>query len=593
MHLKSLKNNILIYLLVFTIIPLFLGSSIILYNGYNSEKKNILYNHSQYLKQAKAQITSLLEDIEDKGEYVKKNYSRKKHNLVTGLLHVSKSINTIMILNNDGILTDFSSSTNDRIFIGYDYSNTHFFKALQKGKKSHWTDVYLSWDNYTPSISYSFRIDPNTLAVFIINLRALDDFSDKFKSGDGSSMIRIVDKEGIYISYLEYPEAVYQRKTILNTEVYKKYIKNNKIDEQIIFFDSKKEKNIGVYGLSEKLHWTIIIKEKYDYVFKTYYANLWFIILFTLLLFSISIYFSFRLSKSILRPLDLLSDKMDDIAKGKTIEKIEENHYSELEKLSQNFLLMQKKIALRENENRQKDKQIYDSIKMAQMGEMIGNIAHQWRQPLNALSLVLQNIHFSYKMDELNDEFMDKSIKKANLLTNTMSKTIDDFRNFFKPNKEKKEFLLDEVVSKSITLIESTFKHSNIELEYSYEKLINIFGFPNEFSQVVLNILNNARDALLENKIENARVIVNTKMDKNFGYVIIRDNAGGIPNSIINKIFNPYFTTKEEGKGTGIGLYMSKTIIETNMDGKLIVENVDDGAEFIIRVPLVKVENEK
>jgi len=113
-----------------------------------------------------------------------------------------------------------------------------------------------------------------------------------------------------------------------------------------------------VYGLSEKLHWTIIIKEKYDYVFKTYYANLWFIILFTLLLFSISIYFSFRLSKSILRPLDLLSDKMDDIAKGKTIEKIEENHYSELEKLSQNFLLMQKKIALRENENRQKDKQI-------------------------------------------------------------------------------------------------------------------------------------------------------------------------------------------------------------------------------------------
>ena len=281
-------------------------------------------------------------------------------------------------------------------------------------------------------------------------------------------------------------------------------------------------------------------------------------------------------------------DELEDRVKDRTLE---------LEETSNKLTLLNETLEQRVNDEiakRQKQEQLLiQQSKLAAMGEMIGNIAHQWRQPLNALSLVLQNIHFSYKMDELDDEFMDKSIKKANLLTNTMSKTIDDFRNFFKPNKEKKEFLLDEVVSKSITLIESTFKHSNIELEYSYEELINIFGFPNEFSQVVLNILNNARDALLENKIENARVIVNTKMDKNFGYVIIRDNAGGIPNSIINKIFNPYFTTKEEGKGTGIGLYMSKTIIETNMDGKLIVENVDDGAEFIIRVPLVKVENEK
>ena len=231
--------------------------------------------------------------------------------------------------------------------------------------------------------------------------------------------------------------------------------------------------------------------------------------------------------------------------------------------------------------------------KMAAIGTMIGNIAHQWRQPLSLISTAATGMKLKREIGDLSDKEFNDNLEYINQSTQYLSKTIDDFRNFFKPNKEKKEFLLDEVVSKSITLIESTFKHSNIELEYSYEKLINIFGFPNEFSQVVLNILNNARDALLENKIENARVIVNTKMDKNFGYVIIRDNAGGIPNSIINKIFNPYFTTKEEGKGTGIGLYMSKTIIETNMDGKLIVENVDDGAEFIIRVPLVKVENEK
>jgi len=588
MHLKSLKNNILIYLLVFTIIPLFLGSSIILYNGYNSEKKNILYNHSQYLKQAKAQITSLLEDIEDKGEYVKKNYSRKKHNLVTGLLHVSKSINTIMILNNDGILTDFSSSTNDRIFIGYDYSNTHFFKALQKGKKSHWTDVYLSWDNYTPSISYSFRIDPNTLAVFIINLRALDDFSDKFKSGDGSSMIRIVDKEGIYISYLEYPEAVYQRKTILNTEVYKKYIKNNKIDEQIIFFDSKKEKNIGVYGLSEKLHWTIIIKEKYDYVFKTYYANLWFIILFTLLLFSISIYFSFRLSKSILRPLDLLSDKMDDIAKGKTIEKIEENHYSELEKLSQNFLLMQKKIALRENENRQKDKQIYDSIKMAQMGEMIGNIAHQWRQPLSVISTAASGMKMQKEYGLLDDAQFEHCCDLIVDSTQFLSETIETFRNFIRDKKEVREVILQEEIESILKIVSASLTNNHITLvnKIDYTHKINLLLSVGELSQVVINIINNAKDILLEKKIKDPLIIISLFEDKRGIILTIEDNAGGVPQEIIGKIFDPYFTTKHQSQGTGLGLHMSYRIVTESLKGDLIVENTKKGAKFFIVLPL-------
>ena len=231
--------------------------------------------------------------------------------------------------------------------------------------------------------------------------------------------------------------------------------------------------------------------------------------------------------------------------------------------------------------------------KLAAMGEMIGNIAHQWRQPLNALSLVFQNIYFSYKLDELDDEFMDKSIKKANLLTNTMSKTIDDFRNFFKPNKEKKEFLLDDVISKSLAIIDSTFKHANINLLFTFNEPIYVFGFSNEFSQVILNILNNSKDALLENKIEDATVNVRINKDDNFAYVSICDNAGGIPNDIIDKVFNPYFTTKDEGKGTGIGLYMSKTIIESNMDGKLIVKNLEEGAEFIIKVPLLKVINEK
>ena len=230
--------------------------------------------------------------------------------------------------------------------------------------------------------------------------------------------------------------------------------------------------------------------------------------------------------------------------------------------------------------------------KLAAMGEMIGNIAHQWRQPLNALSLVLQNINFAYEMDDLSEEFMHKSMDKANLLTNTMSKTIDDFRNFFKPNKQEVEFFLSDAVKNAISLIESTFQHHNITVESKINDDVNIKGFPNEFSQVILNILNNAKDAIIENNVNSGKVLINVEKVDNNAIISIIDNAGGIPDNVLEKVFNPYFTTKEEGKGTGIGLYMSKTIIETNMNGKLEVENIENGAKFTIIIPILENKND-
>ncbi len=230
--------------------------------------------------------------------------------------------------------------------------------------------------------------------------------------------------------------------------------------------------------------------------------------------------------------------------------------------------------------------------KLAAMGEMIRNLAHQWRQPLNALSLVLQNINFAYEMDDLSEEFMHKSMDKANLLTNTMSKTIDDFRNFFKPNKQEVEFFISDAIKNAISLIESTFQHHNITIESKINDDANIKGFPNEFSQVVLNILNNAKDAIIENNIGSGKVLINVEKIDNKATISVIDNAGGIPNDILEKVFNPYFTTKEEGKGTGIGLYMSKNIIETNMNGKLLVENIENGAKFVIIVPILENKND-
>lgn len=248
---------------------------------------------------------------------------------------------------------------------------------------------------------------------------------------------------------------------------------------------------------------------------------------------------------------------------------------------------LEEKVIVETSKQKEQEQLLIQQTRLAAMGEMIGNIAHQWRQPLNALGLILQNLKFSYEIGELDEKMIDKSVKKATLLTENMSKTIDDFRNFFRPNKAKENFKINEGITKAVELIESTFEHNNIKLEKDFvSSEIEFFGFANEFSQVILNLLTNAKDAVLENKIENPLIIIQTKIDDKYIYISIKDNGLGIKDEIINKIFEPYFTTKDEGKGTGIGLYMSKIIIENNMNGKIEVKNEQNGANIIIKLPI-------
>ncbi|MDN5099516.1 HAMP domain-containing sensor histidine kinase [Aliarcobacter butzleri] len=248
---------------------------------------------------------------------------------------------------------------------------------------------------------------------------------------------------------------------------------------------------------------------------------------------------------------------------------------------------LEEKVIVETSKQKEQEQLLIQQTRLAAMGEMIGNIAHQWRQPLNALGLILQNLKFSYEIGELDEKMIDKSVKKATMLTENMSKTIDDFRNFFRPNKAKENFKINEGITKAVELIESTFEHNNIKLEKDFVSSdIEFFGFANEFSQVILNLLTNAKDAVLENKIENPLIIIQTKIDDEYIYISIKDNGLGIKDEIINKIFEPYFTTKDEGKGTGIGLYMSKIIIENNMNGKIEVKNEQNGANVIIKLPI-------
>ena len=222
----------------------------------------------------------------------------------------------------------------------------------------------------------------------------------------------------------------------------------------------------------------------------------------------------------------------------------------------------------------------------AAMGEMIGNIAHQWRQPLSTLGLVVQNIQDDYREGIMSEDALERYVATAQHAVRRMSCTIDDFRDFFRPNRAKERFSIYQSICGTLQLLEAMLKNNGIAICLSGDKKLKVLGHPNEYSQVILNFLANAKDALVDRKVPQGCIEIVLAERDGWGVVTIRDNAGGIPVSDLEKIFDPYFTTKPNG--TGIGLHMNKTIIEKHMNGNIVCRNATEGAEFIISVPLAE-----
>jgi len=222
--------------------------------------------------------------------------------------------------------------------------------------------------------------------------------------------------------------------------------------------------------------------------------------------------------------------------------------------------------------------------RFAAMGEMIGNIAHQWRQPLNTLGLIVQEMPAYFKLGKLDQQYLDESVNKAMQTISNMSHTIDIFRDFLKPDKARVLFLVSETVQKAVSIVEESFEVMGLQIQTVINEEVSIEGCQNELAQVILNILMNAKDALLEQNIVNPLIVLRLFSEHGKAVLTVTDNAGGIPDAIIDKIFDPYFTTKGPDKGTGIGLFMSKAIIEKNIGGRLTARNIGGGAEFKIVV---------
>jgi signal transduction histidine kinase len=259
---------------------------------------------------------------------------------------------------------------------------------------------------------------------------------------------------------------------------------------------------------------------------------------------------------------------------------------SELEKLNKNLQIeVETQIGLKlkkEREANEKERLLAHQSRLASMGEMIGNIAHQWRQPLTELSSILINLQLYFERDKLTKEKFQTKAKEANEQIVFMSKTIDDFRNFFATGKKKEKYKISDIINRVRNLVDASLKNNDIELDIEIKDDFEIFGFPNEIAQAFLNIVSNAKDVLREKKIKDAKIEIKTFKQDRKNIITIGDNAGGIKVFPIDKIFEPYFSTKHAKSGTGIGLYMTKMIIEKNNNAKIEIKNGNSGAIFSI-----------
>ncbi|MAC82593.1 MAG: PAS domain-containing sensor histidine kinase [Arcobacter sp.] len=268
-----------------------------------------------------------------------------------------------------------------------------------------------------------------------------------------------------------------------------------------------------------------------------------------------------------------------------TLELRVEQQTKQLKDLNEN---LEKKVKKEVSKNKEKQKILFWQSRMASLGQMLGNIAHQWRQPLTELSLVMFNMK---KASLQNDE---KKVKELYLnskdLIQNMSSTIEDFTNFFNPQKEKKAFNIKDAIYESINILNKSIQKENINIKISVNNEYKVIGVSNELSQVIINLIQNAKDAFISKDIENRQIDITLEeksiSSKYYAILKVCDNACGISKENIDKIFEPYFTTKHKSQGTGLGLFMSKMIIEKSLNGTIEHQNYKDGSKFTISIPM-------
>jgi C4-dicarboxylate-specific signal transduction histidine kinase len=310
-----------------------------------------------------------------------------------------------------------------------------------------------------------------------------------------------------------------------------------------------------------------------------------------------------QFSQTILKPIQHLVNATEELKTNLTLVKVEYSNIQEIDILIDNFSRMgselkslydemQTKIDEGVAKNNETQKMMIYQSRLAALGEMISMIAHQWRQPINTIALLANNLYFDLELNTLKPETVKTSILKTLDLTQELSKTIDDFKNFFKPDKALDEVALDQIVDDAIAVVGKTIEYANIKLIRQNSEGIFLKTYTRELVQVIVNILKNSKDAFESKEIKNKKIIIKSFIEENIVNIVFWDNAGGIKEGIIDKIFDPYFTTKEDMNGTGLGLYISKIIIEKHLKGSLSALNIENGVCFTLMLPQLNLNGE-
>jgi len=373
--------------------------------------------------------------------------------------------------------------------------------------------------------------------------------------------------------------------------------RTNEIIKSEIFFETEKIAEIIIYFNTNKIE---IIKND---IIKNFMLKV------SISLFLLLFIISYFVNKFIIHNIRILKNNIKDVSTSKRFDnRIEINTNDEIQFLAEEFNKMKDNLdkswkelnSLNSTlENRVNDeviknteiqKQLFRSEKMVAMGEMIGNIAHQWRQPLSVISTSVTSMVIQKELDVLDDESFKKICTSINTNTQYLSKTIDDFKNFIKGDREKSVFELKDNIDGFLNIIKSSATQNNVNIITNIQNYTKICGYENELTQCIINIYNNAKDAFIENNLENRMLFIDVKRSKNNIKIILQDNAGGIDDTIISKIFEPYFTTKHQSQGTGLGLHMTYNLIVEGMNGNIEAINKEfvyekqtyKGACFII-----------
>jgi len=393
----------------------------------------------------------------------------------------------------------------------------------------------------------------------------------------------------------------------LNTTI--NYIDNNKAIE-IVTQNTGKLYMDKIRSLLKEFHHTEITllqartddyTNNRDIIRAVYYVE---ILLFALIAL-IAVLF---LNRSLFIPLQSLRSKMNTMQNNQNVaieDVMEKNEIGSLfsgfydmyttisektEKLENYQEELERKVEQEVEKNKQHSANFIQQSRLAQMGEMISMIAHQWRQPLASISAISGTLTLDVMMDQYKKEFFHERLEAITELSQHLSSTIDDFRNFHKPDKKPISALLHEPIRKALTLIEASFKSQSIIIKEREQSQTKLQMHENELVQVVLSILKNSQDNFTEKNIENPTIDINVYDKNNCVFAEILDNGGGISKDIIDKVFDPYFTTKDKKDGTDLGLYMSKLIIEEHHKGRLQAINVDNGVKFVIELPITSLD---